>query len=194
MKMRRFLPILWLLAVFMAGCWDLKRSEVILQVDLYSGVSEIALIGETQTEFDQHRRLILDRGPASSPGGLESVGVSQVFDYSNVGTRVFMKAGRVAMISMRRPFRGEIENKKMTLFETNRPRDKTWKEVLIEKLGNPIHEITAGIIGTSGLFYAWGDVAYNAMGPNEIALYRDYEIAKYRKDHLGEDVQIFRVR
>jgi hypothetical protein len=38
------------------------------------------------------------------------------------------------------------------------------------------------------MFYPWGDISYNRMGTNELAIYRDPSISSFRQKHFGRDL------
>ncbi len=184
MRLLLALPLLALV-----GCTEPPPPEH--DLSLYSGVRNLVSLGDTEVQMHQRSDLEPERQPASAEPGVEKVGISHIYVFKDRGTRVYIKGGRAVWISMQEPFRGSIQGKKLKIFTFAAPGEKTWEEILVRELGEPSARAAGGRLGSEALFYPWGDISYNKMGPNELSLYRDQEIARMRLRNFGRDVKFF---
>lgn len=173
----------------LVGCTEPPPPEH--DLSLYSGIRSLVSLGDTEAQMRQRSELAPERTPASAEPGLEKAGISHIFTFKDRGTRVYFKGGRAVWIAMQEPFRGTIQGKKLKIFTFAAPGEKTWEEILVRELGEPSARAAGGRLGSEALFYPWGDISYNKMGPNEVALYRDQEIARMRLRNFGRDVKFF---
>jgi len=91
------------------------------------------------------------------------------------------------LLEFQEPFRGKILGKTLPLF-TLQPNDKKWDEQVFRALGEPIARTSGGRLGSEGFFYSWGDISFNKTGINELALYRDPSIARFRIKFFGRQL------
>ena len=66
-----------------------------------------------------------------------------------------------------------------------------WEKLITRQLGPPVLRVSGGRLNSQSLFYPWGDISFNNMGPNQLALYRDAEVGKYRQNDFGRELQLF---
>ena len=161
-------------------------------VSLYSGLRDIVTLGDSETQVLQRARGAPERMQISNDPGLLKLRFSHLFNFRENGTRVYFRHGRVALIAAQEPFRGKVQGKRLTLFKFGPPPENTWEEVLTRELGEPLARASGGRFGSEAFFYPWGDISYNRMGPNEIALYRDPDVSRYRLKNFGREVKFFK--
>lgn len=176
------------------SCTQKQGAPVTLEVNLYSGVQGVAKIGDSESQ-------LLDRGKRWNPevidGGRQVSGEratnwSKVYAFKDLGMKVYFVAGRVALIELQEPFRGKIQGKKMQIFSFAPPEGSSWEDTIVKEFGTPQVKASGGRFGAEAFFYAWGDISFNRMGPNELAIYRDREISPIRQKSFGRDVKFFK--
>lgn len=181
------LGIAWFL-----GCTRKVEVPPTLDVNLYSGVQAMAKIGDSEGQ-------VLDRAKRWKPEVIElprqvndeRVSWSKLYQFKELGMRVYFRHGRVALIELQEPFRGSIQGKKLQVFSFAAPTGASWEVTIIKEFGNPQVRASGGRFGAEAFFYAWGDISFNRMGPNELAIYRDRDISTLRQKSFGRDVKFF---
>jgi len=158
-------------------------------VHLYSGIDQVALLGETEAQVMQ--RSIQKPKRANAVADLASFGFNPVFTFEELGVNVFFKNGVVALIEVQEPFRGKIVGKNLHLFPFEAPQNTGWDDILIKEFGSPTKNLFGGRFNSQSFVYAWGDVSFNRMGPNQVAFYRDNAILNYREKNFGRVVKLF---
>jgi len=164
-----------------------------LEVNLYSGVPEFAKLGDSEGQLLERSKILkpeiteIPRQPNSE----DRLSFTKILSYKPVGVRVYMRHNRVALIELQEPFRGNISGKKLQVFSFAPPSGDSWEAALIKEFGNPAVRASGGRFGSEAFFYSWGDVSFNRMGPNEIAIYRDSDISNVRQKSFGRDVKFF---
>lgn len=145
------------------------------------GESEASVLARTKNWG--YKRLPLPSG--------NSVPFSAILYYPHHGVRIYFKRGLVALIEIQEPFKGRIMGKKLQLFAFAVPTGESWRNTLVREFGPPRREAAGGRLRSHSLFYSWGDVAFNGMGPNQIAIHRDHQVTEFRKKHFGRVIEIF---
>lgn len=162
-----------------------------LELSLYSGIRQLVNINETEEKVLEKSSWKPERVDLSQDPGVDRVKFSHMLFFKEVGTRAYFRNGRVALIEIQDPFQGVVQGKKISVFKLEKVEPAGWDQVLIAELGTPNSRASGGTFGSEALFYGWGDVSYNANGPNEIAIYRDPEIMKFRETKFGRKIKIF---
>jgi hypothetical protein len=160
------------------------------ELSLYSGVIGVVTLGDSVETVQSH----LPEKPAlRSVAGTElgKIEFNGMFDLTDQGMRIYFRRGRVALIEFQEPFKGTVRGKDLTLFPFSAPSTSNWEEFLIRKFGVPQQRVSGGRLGSKSLFYSWGDISYNGMGPNEIALYREPDVINYRQQNFGRVLKFF---
>jgi len=190
------LPIfLFLILMSMAACTKKTEPAMTLDVNLYSGVPEFAKLGDSEGQLIERSKKLkpeitdIPRSTASTAD--DRLSFSKIFFYKPVGMRVYLRHGRVALIELQEPFRGSIQGKKLQVFSFAAPSGASWEASLVKEFGNPVVRASGGRFGSEAFFYSWGDVSFNRMGPNEIAIYRDTDLSNLRQKSFGRDVKFF---
>lgn len=166
-------------------------------LNLYSGIRQLVALGASEGQVKQAVKYASEKQTFESDGDpatsmtLARISISHSLIYPEIGTKVYFREGRVVLIEVQPPFKGKVQGKKLELFAFKLPGDKSWEDILVRKLGGPIARASGGKFGSEALFYPWGDVSYNRMGLNELALYRDPAISRYRQKNFGRDLKLF---
>jgi hypothetical protein len=177
-----------------SGCIR-KREVPPMVIHLYSGIRNFVKLGDSELDVKRVAGLSYDQEniPADPPAStLRAVQVSHLFYYKDIGTKIYFREGRVVLIETQEPFKGEIQGKNLKVFFFELRQDKTWGEVLEREFGSPLARGAGGRFGAEALFYPWGDISFNRMGPNEIALYTDPAISLYRQRNFGREIRLFK--
>jgi hypothetical protein len=188
---RRYL-LSTLLAILSASIACTRRETASLpplELSLYLGVQNLVRLSDTESEIMSHARGLAKKGDVSP--ALTALKFTQVVGVETEGVRAYLRNGRVALIELQEPFKGGIQGKKIKLFPFTIPPGKSWDEALIREFGEPELRASGGSFGSEALFYSWGDISYNRMGPNQIAVYRDPDIAQYRKQNFGREIRFW---
>lgn len=160
-----------------------------MEINLYSGIDSVAQLGDTEAQVLSRARSKPEI-ETSTPEA-QAQGFQQIFNFRELGVRVYFRTGYVALIEVQEPFKGSIVGKKLRLFTFTLPPGESWEAVLVKELGTPQNRAEGGRLGSNALMYAWGDIAFNRMGPNELALYRESNAAKFREKNFGRVVRFF---
>ncbi len=161
---------------FFLSCTRKEASKVEYDLSLYSGIRGVASLGDSESQMLQRSRSRATKIPTNEEPGLEKLHLTHSYLFKDIGTSVYFRGGHVAMITAQEPFRGSVQGKTLKLFSFTAPTGKTWGDVLARELGEPLARASGGKFGSEALFYSWGDISYNRMGPNQIALYRDNDL------------------
>jgi hypothetical protein len=174
--------------LFFFSCTPTEKIPT-LQVNLFSGIHGVVKLGESESRISKREHWSLSKSPPDP--SLQKLGFRQVYEWEEIGVRAYIRHGRVALIEVQEPFRGGIQGKKVQLFSFAAPEGKGWDEILTSELGAPSVRASGGRFGSESLFYSWGDLSFNRMGPNQIALYRDSDLSNYRQNNFGRELKLF---
>ncbi len=163
----------------------------LMEVSIFTGVPGLARIGQSARDVEQNASHPFQRQPVDKTTELGKMGFSEVFIFKDIGSKVYFRRDGVGLITMQEPFKGRIKGKNIKLFSFAVPPVANWETLLIKELGEPEGRSSGGRLGSEGLFYSWGDLSYNRMGPNELALYRNADLAKYRLKNFGREIELF---
>lgn len=183
-----------LLFLCFSACLDDDRSpstDSLIEVSLFTGIPGVGRLGESMKQVADHTQFAFTEAQVDPESELGKIGVGTVYVFKDVGAKVYFKRDGVAMITTQEPFKGVIKGKKIRLFTFSVPPVSDWESLLLKELGAPQSRASGGRLGSEGLFYNWGDISYNRMGPNELALYRNPEITSYRLKNFGRELQLF---
>lgn len=180
--------------LFAMSCTGGKEAPISMEVNLYSGVQDFAKIGDSEGSIVERAKKwnaeIVDLGKPAV--GEERLAFTKYYHFKDLGMKLYYRNTRVALIELQEPFRGNIQGKRLKVFSFAPPSGSTWEELLVKEFGAPVVKASGGRFGAEAFFYSWGDISFNRMGPNELALYRDPEISNYRQKNFGRDVKFFR--
>lgn len=180
-------------AVFSA-CIRGRRSEKPFDVNLYSGIQDLAKIDDSEPKLLERAKAWsyeVSETPRDIAEDRNRLVFPKVFHFKDVGMRVYLRQGRVALIELQEPFRGVIQGKKLQVFSFAAPEGTSWEDALVREFGSPTVRASGGRFGAESFFYSWGDVSFNRMGPNQLAIYRDKDISNFRQKSFGRDVKFF---
>ncbi len=166
---------------------DLQEHDL----SLYTGIRSVASLGDSEAQMLQRSHSPSTKTTGTGDPGLDKLRLSHAYHFKELGTSVYFRGGHVVMIVAQEPFRGAIQGKNLKLFSFTLPSGKTWAELLTRELGEPSARASGGKFGAEALFYSWGDISFNRMGPNQIALYRDSDLSHHRLKNFGRDIKFF---
>jgi hypothetical protein len=179
-------------ALALCACTPEAPKSSGLELSLYSGIRQLVNINDTEDRVLERSAWKPEKTDLSQDPGVGRVKFSHVLFFKEIGTRAYFRNGRVALIELQDPFLGNIQGKKLTVFKLEKAAPASWDQVLIAEFGQPNARNGGGSFGSEAFFYGWGDVSFNANGPNEIAIYRDQEIVKFREHSFGRKISIFK--
>jgi hypothetical protein len=164
-----------------------------LELSLYSGIRQLVNINDPEEKILKRSAWTPERTDLSQDPGVDRVKFSHMLFFKEIGTRAYFRNGRVALIEIQDPFQGVVQGKKLSVFKLEKASPTTtWDDILTNEFGPPNFRSGGGTFSSEDLFYSWGDISYNANGPNEIAIYRDPEIVKYRQNSFGRKINLFK--
>lgn len=174
------------------------RKEITLpatvSVVLNSGIPDVVVLGDSEQQVLKHLPAQPERAPATIFTGPDAIKMNEIWSYPDQGLRLYFLNSRVEMIELQQPFLGKVRGTLVRVFQFERPKDTPWDEFIIKGFGEPIARAAGGKFGSEALFYPWGDISYNSMGPNQVALYKTPEIQNYRLNNFGKSLQLFQTK
>lgn len=155
----------------------------------YTGVANLVKLGDplgvTLKQIQKKWVEILIKKPE-----LRELKIEQGIHFPDLGIKVFYRNKKAVLILFQEPFQGLLRTSNIKLFPFESAPQGSWEDYLIKKLGKPKWIVTGGRLNSKGLYYSWGDISFNAMGPNQIALYRDPAFLKYREKDFGREISL----
>ncbi len=181
---------LFLAIIGWVSCTGRNSAPPLLEVNLHSGIKNLGNVGDPETEFLKNKKWTADRIELGKE--VDGVQFSYALHFREIGTRIYFRRDRVALIEIQEPFQGTIQGQRnFKLFTFGPPPEKTWEAILLKEFGPPQTKASGGRFGAEALFYPWGDISYNNNGANELAIYRDPEISRFRQKNFGRDISFF---
>lgn len=161
-----------------------------LYVNLHSGIGDVALLGESVQSVESRKwrkkEILIGQFPEA-----ERLNLDRGIEFPDIGVRVFFRHGTVALIEVQEPFHGYVAGRESPAFGSKLLAGDSWRDTLIREYGRPSGEGLGGKFGARALFYRWGDVSFNGLGPNQLSLYRHEDIAEYRQRNFGRQIRLF---
>ncbi len=165
-----------------------SESPKAFEVSLFTGISSLVKLGDTYPGVTKRIPYPFEKLPENED--LKALRLTQAIYYRDLGLRVYFRRTGAVLITLQEPFKGTLRTKKIPLFPFGPAPQGTWEEVLVKELGPPDFVVSGGRLNSKALFYSWGDISFNAMGPNQLALYRDPSVIKFREKNFGREVQV----
>ncbi|MBY0370817.1 hypothetical protein K2X33_09040 [bacterium] len=188
---RSALLVAALIGVLGCTCAQLPPASTGLELSLYTGIRQLANIGDSEEKVLEHREFRLQRQEIPADANGSRGPFSHLLFFKDIGTRVYIRNGRVALVEVQDPFQGVVQGKKIAVFKLAPSSPLPWDQALIIELGWPNSRSSGGAFGSEAMYYSWGDISFNGNGPNEIAIYRDPEIVKFRQQRFGRKITLF---
>ena len=186
-------PIIFFILTLSASCTKPQTAKLPdPRINLSTGIQSLARLGESEAAVLQRTAAWNQKKiPLSSLNQTDMPAFNHVIFFPDFGTRVYFLRGLVALIEVQEPFQGGIVGKELSVFALKPPPGESWRGALIRQFGPPEYEVAGGRLRSRSLFYSWGDVAFNRMGPNELALHRNTKVKQYREKNFGRVIQFF---
>lgn len=162
------------------------------EVSLFTGISPLIKLGDPLTSVSKSISQKGSKSDLSDFAEHADCKIVEGLSFKKLGITAYFNRSGVALIILEEPFKGSIRSKKINLFALGPPPNSgTWGEFITKELGPPDFVVTGGNLNSTGFFYSWGDITFNASGPNQVALYRDVAIKKYREKYFGRKLKMF---
>ena len=162
-----------------------------LQLSLHSGLEGLVRLNDSEQQMTERSTVKAIRREIPTNSSLGALRFTHFYEVKESGIKAYFRGGRVGLIEIQDPFTGTIVGKRIQIFPFNRRDDKSWEETLIREFGSPLEKSSGGRLSSDLLLYNWGDIAFNGLGPNQIAIYRDYDIAAYRRQNFGRVIRFW---
>jgi hypothetical protein len=178
-----------------AACTRKAPEAPEMTIQLFSGIRDFVRLGDTEGDVKRFTRFpfVQEEVPVDPPTAtLRAVDVTHLYHFKEAGTKIYFREGRVVLIEIQEPFKGVIQGKGLKLFQFELRQDKSWADLIERELGTSVARGSGGRFGAEALYYPWGDISYNRMGPNEVALYTDPAISLYRQKNFGREIRLFK--
>ncbi len=187
----RTIPILLALGIAtFAVFYPNSPSIPSLEIHLPSGtVNGIVHLGQLDSEILEASKAYEPREWKLIPADLNYKQFTQVIEISTLGISVYLRNRRAALIVIGRPFKGQIANHSLPLFEFGKSKQGSWSRTLSQKFGEPQAKASGGSFNSEAHFYTWGDVTFNRNGLSEVALYRGNAISVHRQESFGKEIK-----
>lgn len=186
-------PGLSIVLIFLAGLACIRRTPSNLpplEVGLYTGIEQVAKLDESEAQVSARTQFSPEKLDVTD-ADLIALKFTSAVHFKDVGVKAYFRKGRVALIEVQEPFAGGLQGKKYQLFPFGSQKGKSWQEVITREFGSPQNHNEGGRFSSESLAYSWGDISYNGNGPNQLALYRDPEVAQYRQKNFGRVIQFW---
>lgn len=162
------------------------------EVSLFTGIPPLVKLGDPLSVVKKAVKSSESKVDLSDFENCPDCKVIQGVQFDKLGLSVFFNRLGANLIIIQAPFRGSIRSKKIELFQLGpTPSGGTWGDFITKELGAPDFIVTGGNLNSRGFFYPWGDISFNASGPNQLALYRDSNLRTYREKSFGRKLKIF---
>ncbi len=186
------------LVFFFISCIKLGKKDTLstadMPINLYSGIRNFVSLGDTESvvlnrvSYSYSKEQIQEDTMGRT---LKSVDIDYSLFFKDVGITAYFRKGNVVLIEIQDPFQGYIQGKNFRVFQFKLPEGSSWEDVILKIFGPPQARASGGSLGSEGLFYDWGDISYNRMGCNQLAIYRDPAISRYRLKFFGRQLRLF---
>lgn len=160
-----------------------------MEISLFSGIEGLARIGDTES-IVRGRSKHMFKSTTVDPE-MKGIGFEKILELNEIGVKLYFRHSIIALIEIQDPFQGIIIGKKTRLFPFSIATGEGWEETLIKEFGRPDQHSTGGRFSSQAFYYQWGDVAFNRMGPNQLAIYRDPNVLKFRQKNFGRTLKLF---
>jgi hypothetical protein len=161
------------------------------EVSLFTGINPLIKLGDPQGVVGKAMPLTGSKVDLSEFSDFPDCKIVDGLIYKKLGITAYFNRSGAVLIILEEPFKGNIRSKKINLFALGpSPGAGTWSDFLNKELGSPDFVVTGGSLNSTGFFYSWGDISFNASGPNQVALYRDPAVRKYREKFFGRRLKI----
>lgn len=162
------------------------------EVSLFTGIPPLVKLGDPLSVVKKAIKASESKVDLADFENCPDCKVSQGIQFDQLGLSIFFNRLGANLIIIQAPFKGSIRSKKVELFPLGPPPSGgTWGDFITKELGAPDFIVTGGNLNSRGFFYSWGDISFNASGPNQLALYRDPNLRKYREKSFGRKLRIF---
>ncbi len=168
------------------------KSEKRYEVSLYTGIPEVARLGESYRSLTKNIKIPFTPIDVTKDPMLLQSGIVSGIDFESIGAKVYFKQGISCLIMLQPPFKGVIKTKQVQLFDTPKPSTMNWKELIIKELGQPTTQGTGSILGGDVYYYPWGDIEISRIGLRQLMLYRDRSILEYRQALKTNVIKLFK--
>jgi len=185
------ITILLLFVLLSTAKGEAEKAEINIphRVSVYTGIPDLVRLGDPPSVTLRQIKKKSVEVPIES-AELQELKIEKILHFPEIGLKVFYRGQKAALILLQEPFNGLLRTSNIKLFPFESAPEGSWEEYLIKKLGKPQWIISGGKLNSKGLFYPWGDIAFNAMGPNQLALYRDNALFKFREKDFGRELEL----
>jgi hypothetical protein len=151
------------------------------EVSLYTGITEIVKLGQTQKTITENSKFKFTPLEISKNEEIKKSGIISGIDLESKGITIFFKATGSTLIVLKPPFQGTVKGKNIHIFDTEKPAGMSWEDFVVKTFGEPEAKRNGGRIVGDVFYYAWGDLQFGPTGFRKLMLYRDRAIRNYRE-------------
>lgn len=160
------------------------------EVSLFTGISGLLKLGDSSTKVTTAVSSPFEKLKLVQTKEVTQLQLSDVLFFKELGLKVYFRKNGAVLITLQEPFKGNVRTKNIALFPFGPCPTGDWESFLTKELGIPDFKLTGGRFNSVSLFYSWGDMSFNNNGPNELALYRDPQVRKYREKNFGRELHL----
>lgn len=181
--------LLFLVLITLPGCFGEEGPERPFEINLYTGIPGVVRLGETYQQVTDKakykwEKLEIDENLKKKSGITEGV------TFPSLGISIFFKRKSTAIIIMNAPFKGNVMNKKISVFHKNADTNE-WDKHVLKEFGTPEAKASGGRLNSELSIYSWGDITLTRVGPIEMTMYRDSEVKNYRMNNFSSGQALF---
>jgi len=160
------------------------------EVSLFTGISGLLKLGDSYNKVTTAISSPFEKLTLAETKEVTQLKLSDVIFFKQWGLKVYFRKNGAVLITLQEPFKGNVRTKNIALFPFGPCPTGDWELFLTKELGIPDFKLTGGRFNSASLFYSWGDMSFNNNGPNELALYRDPLVRKFREKNFGRELHL----
>ena len=180
----------WVGLSLAVACTKPAPPPIPLTLSLYGGISRVARMGDPEFQVLSNPLWHAKKENVSDTD-LRQLQILEKTTLPTIGVTIYFRRRQVVLIEIHEPFAGTVEGFTIKAFGQPTPAGMGWEQALIKRFGFPSVRAAGGKFGSQALYYSWGDVVYDKVGPIEYAIYQAPDVANYRQNNFGKHIQLF---
>ncbi len=181
--------LVFLVLITLPGCFGEDGPEHPFEINLFTGIPGVVRLSESYQQVTEKAKFKWEKLEVDE-NLKKKAGITEGINFTGLGINVFFKRKSAAIIIMNSPFKGNVMNKKISVFHKNADTSE-WDKHVLKEFGTPEAKASGGRLNSELSIYSWGDITLTRVGPIELSMYRDSEIKNYRMNNFSSGQSLF---